>query len=137
MIKQFKLSFFQTFSITFIWILLLVSIFLKDITFSINYTWNLVGISGISAIIFGVMYPVLWNFSSMKAFNKIAISSILNTLGATLSVWLFSIHMFNFIKPWIIYIFILTIIGHTVGFYFYSKWENDTNSDELNSLLKK
>lgn len=137
MIKQFKLSFFQTFSITFVWILLLVSVFLRDITFSVSNTWNLVGISAISAIIFGVMYPALWNFSSMKAFNKIAISSTINTLGGVVSVWLFSMNMFNIIKPWILAIFILTIIGHIVGFYFYSKWDNNKNSDELNNLLKK
>lgn len=135
--KQLKLSFFQTFSMTFIWILLLISIFLNDITFSVNYTWNLVGISAISASIFGIMYPALWNFSSMKAFNKIAISSIVNTLGGLVAVWLFSISMFNFIKPWIIGIFILTVIGHIISFYFYSKWYNDKNSDELNNLLKK
>jgi len=127
--KQLKLSFFQTFSMTFIWILLLISIFLNDITFSVNYTWNLVCISAISASIFGIMYPTLWNFSSMKAFNKIAISSIVNTLGGLVAVWLFSISMFNFIKPW--------IIGHIISFYFYSKWYNDKNSDELNNLLKK
>lgn len=135
--KQLKLSFFQTFSMTFIWILLLISIFLNDITFSVNYTWNLVCISSISASIFGIMYPTLWNFSSMKAFNKIAISSIVNTLGGLVAVWLFSISTFNFIKPWIIGIFILTVIGHIISFYFYSKWYNDKNSDELNNLLKK
>ena len=137
MIKQFKSSFFQTFSITFIWILLLISIFLRDITFSVSYTWNLVGISAIFAIIFGVMYPALWNFSSLKAINKIAISSVINTLGGIIAVWLFSIDMFNVIKSWILAIFVLTIIGHVIGFYFYSKWDNDKSSKELNNLLKK
>ncbi|UOW69464.1 hypothetical protein [Paraclostridium bifermentans] len=137
MIKQFKSSFFQIFSITFIWVLLLISIFLGDVSLSVKYTWNLVCICAISSIIFGVMYPALWNFSSLKAFNKIAISSIINTLGGIITVWLFSPDMFIFIKPWILSIFILTIIGHVIGFYFYSKWDNTKTSEELNNLLKK
>lgn len=137
MIKQFKSSFFQIFSLTFIWVLLLISIFLGDVSLSVKYTWNLVCIGAISSIIFGVMYPALWNFSSLKAFNKIAISSIINTLGGIITVWLFSPDMFIFIKPWILSIFILTIIGHVIGFYFYSKWDNTKTSEELNNLLKK
>ncbi|MCU9814527.1 hypothetical protein [Paraclostridium sp. AKS73] len=82
------------------------------------------------------MYPALWNFSSLKAFNKIAISSVINTLGGIIAVWLFSQDMFIFIKPWILEIFILTIIGHVIGFYFYSKWDNTKTSKELNNLLK-
>lgn len=137
MIKQFKSSFFQIFSLTFIWVLLLISIFLGDVSLSVKYTWNLVCICAISAIIFGVMYPALWNFSSLKAFNKIAISSVINTLGGIIAVLLFSQDMFIFIKPWILEIFILTIIGHIIGFYFYSKWDNTKTSKELNNLLKK
>ncbi|MFX0549778.1 hypothetical protein ACOAKC_10635 [Hathewaya histolytica] len=137
MIKQFKLSFFQTFSATFIWILLLMSLFLKDISITISYNWNLVGISTIFALIFGVMYPALWNFSSMKAIYKILISSTINLCGGLISVWLFSSVMFEIIRPWILIIAIVTIIGHIIAFYFYSKWDNGRNSDKLNTLLKK
>ncbi|CAM2874154.1 hypothetical protein HAHI6034_06615 [Hathewaya histolytica] len=137
MIKQFKLSFFQTFSATFIWILLLMSLFLKDISITISYNWNLVGISTIFALIFGVMYPALWNFSSMKAIYKILISSTINLCGGLISVWLFSSVMFEIIRHWILIIAIVTIIGHIIAFYFYSKWDNERSSDKLNTLLKK
>lgn len=137
MVEQFKLSFFQTFSITFLWILALISIFIKDLTISVHYIWNLVAISVLCASIFGVMYPALWNFSSIKAIYKIFISSIINIIGGVCSVWLFSYAMFNLIKPWIWLMVILTLIGHIIGFYFYSKWDNQKSSNELNTLLKK
>jgi hypothetical protein len=137
MLKQFKLSFFQTFSITFIWILILISIFLGNLTLTVQYTWNLVAISSIFGVIFGVMYPALWNFSSIKAISKIIISSSINFMGGISAVWLFSPYMFRFIQPWIVVIAIITILGHIIGFYFYSKWDNQKTSDQLNKLLKK
>lgn len=137
MLKQFRLSFFQTFSITFIWILTLISIFFKNDTLTVLYIWNLVAISLIFSMIFGVMYPVLWNFSSMKAINKIFISSAINLVAGLSSVWLFSSYMFEIIRPWIILMAIATVLGHIIGFYFYSNWENQKNSDDLNRLLRK
>lgn len=137
MLKQFKLPFFQTFSATLIWILILISVFLGDVTLSIRYTWNLVGISAIFAMIFGVMYPALWNFSSIKAISKIIISSSINFVGGIIAVWLFSPDMLDIIRPWIILIAIATILGHIIVFYFYSKWDNEKESDELNKLLRK
>lgn len=137
MLKQFRLSFFQTFSITFIWILTLISIFFKNDTLTVLYIWNLVAISLIFSMIFGVMYPALWNFSSMKAINKIFISSAINLVAGLISVWLFSPYMFEIIRPWIILMAIATVLGHIIGFYFYSNWENQKNSDDLNRLLRK
>lgn len=137
MLKQFRLSFFQTFSITFIWILTLISIFFKHDTLTVLYIWNLVAISLIFSIIFGVMYPVLWNFSSMKASSKIFISSAINLVAGLSSVWLFSPYMFEIIRPWIVLMAIATVLGHIIGFYFYSNWDNQKNSDDLNKLLRK
>lgn len=137
MVKQFKLSFFQTFTITFVWILVLMSVFFENQTLSILYAWNLVGISVIYAVIFGIMYPTLWNFSSMKASYKIIISSVINILGGICAVWLFSPYMFEIIKPRILEMCIITIVGHVIGFYFYSKWDNKKSSNELNELLKR
>lgn len=137
MLKQFRLSFFQTFSITFIWILTLISIFFKNDTLTVLYIWNLVAISLIFSMIFGVMYPVLWNFSSMKAINKIFISSAINLVAGLISVWLFSPYMFEIIRPWIILMAIATVLGHIIGFYFYSNWDNQKNSDDLNKLIRK
>jgi predicted neutral ceramidase superfamily lipid hydrolase len=137
MVKQLKSNFFQTFSITFIWILGLISMFLKNLTFTLPYIWNLIGISTIFAIIFGLMYPILWNFSSMKVLGKIIISSVINISGGIASVWLFSTNMFEIIKPWIFIMLIITILAHIIVFYFYSNWENQKTSNELNKLLKK
>ncbi|WP_315169162.1 hypothetical protein [Metaclostridioides mangenotii] len=137
MVKQLKSDFFQTFSITFVWILGLISIFLNDLTLTLPYIWKLVGISTIFAIIFGLMYPVLWNFSSMKVYGKIIISSVINISGGVASVWLFSTNMFEIIKPWIFMMLIIAILAHIIVFYFYSNWENQKISNELNKLLKK
>ncbi|OZI13199.1 hypothetical protein CD798_01580 [Bacillaceae bacterium SAOS 7] len=136
MVKQLKLSFFQTFSITFVWILVLFSVFLENLTLTIPYIWNLVGISAIFAVILGIMYPTLWGFSSMKAIGKITISSAINIAGGVSAVWLFSPDMFEFIKPWLLAICVMTVLGHVIGFYFYSKWHNQKSSQKLNELLK-
>ncbi|MGL5414799.1 MAG: hypothetical protein ACRDAU_03960 [Clostridium sp.] len=136
MINQVKGTFFQTFTITFIGILFLISLFSKYHVITIDYIWNLVGIGLIFGVVFGVIYPSLWSFSSIKAIYKICIASVINISGAVISVWLFSTRMFEIIEPWISIMLIITIIIHTIIFHFYSKYDNKKNSNELNELVK-
>lgn len=137
MVKEFKEGFFQTFSIVMVCLLIIMSVMLKNGDMPLSFNWNLVLISGIFATIFGIMYPLLWNHSSLKAQYKILISSLGNLGGGTLCVWLFSAEMFSNIVVMLPLMIIGELIGHSIAFYFYSKSDNDKASKELNKLLKK
>ncbi|OAB27030.1 hypothetical protein PMSD_23930 [Paenibacillus macquariensis subsp. defensor] len=136
MINQLKQSFFQVFTVTTLWIMLLLTIFVKDQSISMLYMWNVAGIAVISAGLFGVMYNALWNYFTLKPIWNIVISSTFNTLGGLAAVWLFSKEMFHFIIPWAPGMLLLSVILHTVGFYFYAKMESKKKVEELNKILK-
>lgn len=136
MMNMLKQSFFQVFAITFLWVTLLLTLFFGDWTFSVSYLWNIAGISAISAVLFGVMYDALWNHFTLKPVWNIAISSSLNLLGGMTAVWLFSKEMLEFILPWWPGMLALSIILHTIAFYFYAKKDNRKKADELNLILK-
>ncbi|WP_433945070.1 hypothetical protein [Paenibacillus sp. SN-8-1] len=136
MINQLKQTFFQVFTITSLWVTLLMTLFLKDQTISMLYLWNVAGISVISAGIFGVMYSALWNYYSLKPVWNILISSVLNMLGGLAAVWLFSNEMFELILPWVPGMVVLSVVLHTIAFYYYAKMESRKTAEELNKILK-
>lgn len=136
MIKKLSNSFFQTFSLTFIWLLGLLSIFTK-LDFSFKYVWNITGIALITALVCGIMYNAFWNFFTFKPIVNILVTSIVNILGGLTVVWLLSTEMFYLIANWIIPMIILSIILHTIAFYFYSKSDSYKKVKELNELIKK
>ncbi len=138
MIKQLRNSFFQVFTGTTIWVSFLLTIFSRRLgleSISIGYVWNIIGVSLISASLFGVMYNALWNYLTLKPIFNILIASVLNILGGFSSIWLISNGMFNFISKWFLGVFILTLIIHTIAFYFYAKQLSKREEKELNSLL--
>jgi len=110
--------------------------FFNGQTIALSYLWNLIGISTIAALLFGVIYSVLWNFLTFKAITNILISSILNIVGGLTAVWLFSSEMFYLIAPWIPGMVILSIILHTITFYLYAKMDAKKKAKELNDLVK-
>jgi len=136
MIKNLRQSFFQVFAVTSVWITLLLTIFFNGQTIGLSYLWNLIGISTISALLFGVIYSVLWNYFTFKAITNILISSILNIVGGLTAIWLFSSEMFYLIAPWIPGMVILSIILHTIAFYVYAKTDAAKKAKELNDLVK-
>lgn len=136
MLNQLKHSFFQVFTITFLWVTLLFTLFLKDQSISILYLWNIAGISIISAGVFGVMYNALWNYYTLKPVWNIVISSTINMAGGMIMVWLFSVDMFNLIWPWSPGMLLLSVVLHTIAFYFYARMDSKKNADELNKILK-
>lgn len=136
MISQLKQSFFQVFTITFLWVTLLFTLFLKDQSISILYLWNIAGISIISAGVFGVMYNALWNYYTLKPVWNILISSTINMVGGMIMVWLFSVEMFQFILPWLPGMLLLSVVLHTIAFYFYARMDSKKSADELNKILK-
>jgi FlaA1/EpsC-like NDP-sugar epimerase len=81
MMIQLRLSFFQVFTVTSLWVTLLLTLFYNDQPIEIGYLWNIAGISAIAAVLFGVMYNVLWNYFTLKPMWNIVISSTFSITG--------------------------------------------------------
>ncbi|MGE7114032.1 hypothetical protein [Lysinibacillus sp. NPDC047702] len=137
MINDLKNSFLNVSFMVLIWIVFLITIFkLHEEIINFIYIWNLIGISVLMGIVFGIAYPYLWNYSTLKVTTKIIISTFLNFFCSIGSVYLFSLKVFEFIKPYLLLILIITLIGHIIGFYFFSKYENKKIADSLNKSLE-
>lgn len=136
MIKDLKNSFLQSSFLGMIWIVFLITIFNLHEEIPFLYIWNLIGISILMGIVFGIAYPYLWNYSTFKVTTKIIISTLLNFFCGIESVYLFSPKVFEFVKPYLLLILVITLIGHIIGFYFFSKYENKKIADSLNKALK-
>lgn len=136
MFKELKNQFMQVGLLTTIWVLVLLSIGFGNIKIELLYFWNIIGISLISATIFGVVYPFMWNFSTFSARANIIITTFVNFTGGFLAVFLFSTEMFDLVKPFWWAILIFTFILHIIAFYFYRNIENNKMIEELNSLNK-
>lgn len=134
MFKQLKNNFFQAGFGSFIWITILCSLtdFSSKIPF--HYIWNLVGISVLIGLLFGIVYPFLWNYSTFKASINVVICTVLNTLCAYTGVYLYSTQMFDLIRPFFIAVLLLSLILHIITFYFYSKHDNKKMAAALNNL---
>lgn len=136
MIKELKNSFMQVAFVTTIWILLLVTLLVPNMTITLLGMWRMVGIATLFGVTFGIVYPYLWNYSIFKASVNIAISTVVNAACGLSGVYLFSIKMFHIIFPYTLGILFLTLLGHVACFYFYSKYENLKLAREINNLLK-
>ncbi|GIN96897.1 hypothetical protein J6TS1_27670 [Siminovitchia terrae] len=137
MIKDLKNNFLQVSFLGMIWIVFLITIFnLHEEIVPFLYIWNLIGISILMGIVFGIAYPYLWNYSTFKVTTKIIISTFLNFFCGIESVYLFSPKVFEFVKPYLLLILLITLIGHIIGFYFFSKYENKKIAESLNKALK-
>lgn len=136
MMMQLRLSFFQVFTVTSIWVTLLLTLFYNDQPIEMGYLWNIAGISAIAAVLFGVMYNVLWNYFTLKPMWNIVISSTFSITGGMGIVWLFSTEMFNLIAPWFPGMWLLSIVLHVIAFYFYARMDSRKKAEELNNILK-
>lgn len=136
MIVQLRQSFFQVFTMSLLWIVLLLTFFYRGETVGIGYLWNVVGIAAICAALFGVMYDALWNHLTLKPLWNIAISSVLSIGGAMLGVLLFSKELYDLLLPWLWAMVILSLVLHTLGFYVYARIDSRKQADELNAKLK-
>jgi len=135
MLNSLKNSFTQAALGSTIWITLLASIYNSNEQIPFHYIWNILLIGLLLGTVFGVIYPYLWNYSTFKATTNILISTIANVVCMFLGVKLYSEEMSNFIKPYWLGIILLTLIGHIIGFYFYSKYKNKKLKKELTSLI--
>ncbi|MEK4272779.1 hypothetical protein [Paenibacillus sp. FSL R7-0026] len=136
MIIQLRHSFFQVFTIMTLWITLLATIFFGDLPIQMSYLWNIAGIAFIAALLFGMMYNILWNYFTLKPIWNIVISSTFNIAGGMAMVWLFSVDMFQFIAPWFPGMWLLSIVLHIIAFYFYARIDSRKKAEELNNILK-
>lgn len=136
MMMQLRLSFFQVFTVTSLWVTLLLTLFYNNQPIEMGYLWNIAGISAIAAVLFGVMYNALWNHFTLKPVWNIAISSTFNIAGGMGIVWLFSTEMFHLIAPWFPGMWLLSIVLHIIAFYFYARMDSRKKAEELNNILK-
>lgn len=136
MIHTLKNQFFQVFSLTIVWVTLLISLFSHQTTVSLTFVWRILAVALISGLLFGVIYNSLWNYLTLPASLNIIISSSLNLLGGMTAVWLISPAMFQIIFPWTLGMLLLSLIGHVIGFYLYAKRQNDQEVSRLNHLIK-
>lgn len=137
MVKELKSSFFQTSFVTTVWLTLLVSIFNRSYLLDVTAVWRLFIIGMIFGLVFGVLAPYLWEYATFSVTKNVLISTLANVLCGLSSVYIFSSEMFSRVIPWAPVILVLTLIGHILGFYFYSKYENKKLSTELNARLKR
>ncbi|TRZ39558.1 hypothetical protein CEQ21_00880 [Niallia circulans] len=137
MINHLRHSFTQATLGSIIWIFLLSTLVYRGLNIPFNYVWNLIGIGVIFGVIFGIIYPFIWNFSTFKASINILLSTIINSFGGLLVVYLFSTDMFNLIKEYTVFFVLLTLVGHIIAFYFYSKYQNRKLADSLNDINKE
>lgn len=137
MIANLKNSFLYVSFLVLISIVSFITIFnLHEEMIHFFYIWNLIGISILMGIVFGIAYPYLWNYSTLKVAAKIMISTLLNFLCSAGSIYLFSPKAFEFIKPYLLLILGIMLVGHIIGFYFFSKYENKKLADSLNKSLE-
>lgn len=131
-----KNQFFQVFSITTIWVILLLTLFSQSSSFGISFIWRILGVALISALLFGVLYTSLWHYFTLPASANIMISASLNLVGGLAAIWLLSPEMFSRVLPWTFAMLLLSLIGHVLGFYVYAKQQNDQEVERLNKLLR-
>lgn len=134
MFNHLKNNFFQAAFGSLIWITILCSITDLSSQIPFSYIWHLIGISTLIGLLFGVVYPFLWSYSTFKAPTNILICTLLNTLCSYTGVYLYSTQMFDFIRPFFLAVLLLTLVLHIIMFYFYSKHDNERMAKSLNQL---
>lgn len=134
MFNHLKNNFFQAAFGSLVWIVLLCSITDLKSQIPFSYIWHLVGISTLLGLLFGIVYPYLWSYSTFKASMNIALCTVGNTLCSYTCVYLYSTQMFNLVRPFFLAVLLLTLILHIITFYFYSKYENKKMAATLNQL---
>lgn len=119
-----------------IWVTLLITMSGSTEVVPLGYMWHIIGIGLLMGGVFGVIYPYLWKYATFKAYVNILLSSILNTMTGFLAVYLYSTTMYLQIKGFFTVVLIITLMGHTLGFYVYGKMQNVKLAQELNQLVK-
>lgn len=134
--KDLKNQFMQTAFLTNIWVLGIIYLFMPSFELSVAGAWRIIGIAVIVAFVFGVCYPYVWQYTTWAAPVNIVITTGLNFIAGFIAVYLFSVEMFNYIRPYWWIMLILNTILHIISFYFYRKYQNKKIADSLNQITK-
>ncbi|MGG5329516.1 hypothetical protein [Enterococcus sp. AZ163] len=133
MIKHLKNNFMQAAFGSTVWIAFLTLFFTNQPTVPVSFIWRLLAIGSLFGLVFGVVYPYLWEYSIFKARTTILLSTLFNTLCGFAVVYLYSVELFSQIRSFFFPVLLLTLIGHLIGFYFYSNYTNRKLAAALNS----
>lgn len=136
MIRQLKNSFMQAAFGSTVWVALLTLLFTNQTTIPTSFIWRLLAIGSLLGLVFGVVYPYLWEYATFKARMNILLSTLFNTLCGFAVVFLYSAELFRRIQSFFLPILLLTLIGHLLGFYFYSNYTNRKLAAALNKAKK-
>lgn len=134
--KELKNQFMQGAFLTTVWLMGILTLGFGNPTVSLSYFWHIIGIGVIAGGVFGFIYPYLWNYSTWTAPVNIIVSSIINSIAGYTAVYLFSPEMFVFILPFWWGVLALTVVLHTIAFYFYRNHQNKQLVKELNQQVK-
>ncbi|WP_172253150.1 hypothetical protein [Saccharibacillus deserti] len=137
MMIQLRQSFFQVFTMSLLWVVLLLTVFYKGETVGIEYLWNVAGIAAICGVLFGVLYKALWSHFTFKPVWNILISSVLSICGALLGMRLFSREMYDMLFPWLPGMIVISLVLHTLAFYAYARMDSRKRAEELNNKLQR
>lgn len=136
MIRHLKNNFMQAAFGSTVWVALLTLLFTDQMTIPISFIWRLLAIGSLLGLVFGVVYPYLWDYSVFKAHVNILLSTLFNTLCSFAVIFLYSKELFSLIQPFFLPILLITLMGHLLGFYFYSNYTNRKLAAELNKAKK-
>lgn len=134
--KELKNQFMQTGFLTTIWLVGIITITRGNEALDVQAVWHILGIAGIAALIFGVIYPYVWNYGTWGATVNVAVTTIANFIGGFGAVYLFSQEMFQMIKPYWWAMLLLNLVLHVAAFYLYRTVQNRKLADSLNRLSK-
>ncbi|RRK09685.1 hypothetical protein D1831_11315 [Lactiplantibacillus garii] len=134
MYKTLVTNFIRVTLLTTLWVLLLVTLFMGNQLLSVGTVWRFFGIGGVMGLVMGCGYPVLWNVVTWPAPVTVVIATGLNVLAGYLVTALFSNDWLYQLVPFWWEVALITLIGHTLFFYVYQKWQSQKMARRLNQL---
>lgn len=118
------------------WVMSLTTLFFGNLNVSLSFLWKIIGIAAIVSLVFVVLYPYIWNYSTWSARLNIIVLVLLNFVTGYLILYLYSIDLFNLVRPYWIGVLLITLILHIISFFCWRKIQNKKIAQDLNDLLK-
>lgn len=128
MMKQIRKDFNQVTLIAIMW-LTTVTILMRGESLA---TWRLVSLGVLTGVVFGVIYPYLWRYSTFGAPWNVGISTISNIGFQMVALRLYSTTLFDVVSPYLLGTSLLTFVMHVIIFYYYTRYQNKRLVNELN-----
>ncbi|WP_297079093.1 hypothetical protein [uncultured Enterococcus sp.] len=135
--KTVKEQVIQITLVTFIWLLVLISLGWGDTLLSVGYVWRLLGIAGLFGGLFGGFYPYVWSYLTWSSLVSSLVMTVANFSVGFISLALFSRDLFIFVWSYWWLVLIVTFILHLLMYQVYRQLENQKLAKELNQITKK